>query len=375
MRIRGAKVYTEKHIFEERDIFISGERISYFDDEGFVMEAQGLYAVPGLVDIHLHGAAGRDLCERNREALDMITDYEAGRGVLALCSATAALPKEEIMDVLRFLGEYESSEGAYIAGINLEGPFISPLKTGALDAANVLPFDIRLFDSFQKAAKGKIRLLDLAPECMPDMDDVSKLSEDVHVSLAHTDCGYDAAKKAFQLGADHLTHAFNAMNGIGHRKPGPIMAAAEAGAFAEIIADGVHIHPSVVKLALKILGEDRVVFVSDSMMAAGMPDGEYSLGGKSVLVSGGKAVLKEDPSVIAGSAVDLLECVKRAVAMGIPFETAIRCASENPARSIGLEKDFGTLSPGAYANVLLLDEELNIRGVINRGFMLGEHRI
>ncbi|MBQ2677613.1 MAG: amidohydrolase family protein, partial [Firmicutes bacterium] len=287
----------------------------------------------------------------------------------------AVLPKEELLDVMNFLGEYESRRDAYIAGINLEGPFISPVKTGALDARNVLTFDRKLFGEFQKAAKGKIKLLDLAPECMPDMDDISKLAEDVHISLAHTDCDYGTAKRAFSLGADHLTHAFNAMNGIGHRQPGPVMAAAEAGAFAEIIADGVHIHPSVVKLALKIFGEDRTVFVSDSMMAAGMPDGEYSLGGKDVSVSGGKAVLKEDPSVIAGSAVDLLECVKRAVAMGIPLETAIRCASENPARSIGIEKDFGTLSPGSYANVLLLDEDLEIRAVINRGFMIGENRI
>ncbi len=375
MKITGAKVYTEEHRFEERDIYISGERIALSEDEGPVIDAGGLYAVPGLVDIHLHGAAGHDFCERNKEALGKITTYEAERGVLVLCPATEVLPKEELLDVLSFLGEYGSRRGAYIAGINLEGPFISPVKTGALDARNVLTFDGDLFGEFQKAAKGKIKLLDMAPECMPDMDDISKLAEDVHVSLAHTDCDYDTAKRAFSLGADHLTHAFNAMNGIGHRQPGPVMAAAEAGAFAEIIADGVHIHPSVVKLALKIFGEDRTVFVSDSMMAAGMPDGEYSLGGKDVSVSGGKAVLKEDPSVIAGSAVDLFECVKRAVAMGIPLETAIRCASENPARSIGLEKDFGTLSPGSYANVLLLDEEMNIRAVINRGFMIEKNRI
>ena len=370
MKITGAKVYTEKHIFEERDICISEERIVSSDAGGPIVEAKGLLAIPGLVDIHLHGAAGRDFCEGTKEALDTITAYEAKRGVLALCPATMSLEKDKTKAVLKAIASYGSAKGSCIAGINLEGPFVNPTKTGAQDPKNVIPFDGKLFEEFQEAAGGKIRLLDLAPECMPDMDDISKLSRGVHISLAHTACCYDAAKKAFELGADHLTHAFNAMNGIHHRAPEPIPAAAEAGAYAEIIADGVHLHPSVVSLALMIFGEDKAVFVSDSTMAAGMPDGEYELGGAKVLVRDGRSVLASDPSVIAGSSVDLFECLKRSVKMGIPLETAVRCASENPAISIGIEKDFGTLSEGAFANILLLDDELNIRKIILKGRVL-----
>ena len=370
MKIKGAKVYTEKHIFEEKDIFISGERIVSSDDGGPAVEAAGLLAVPGFVDIHLHGAVGRDFCEGTKEAFDAITAYEAKRGVLTLCPTTLALPKDKTLRVLDSLSSYENETGSGIAGINLEGPFTGAIKTGALDPEYLLPFDGKLFEEFQDAARGKIRLVDIAPECMTDMEDISVYSKVVHISVAHTCCDYDTAKRAFELGADHLTHAFNAMNGIHHRSPGPIPAAAEAGAYAEIIADGVHIHPSVVKLALKIFGEDRTVFVSDSMMAAGMPDGEYELGGQEVTVSGGKAVLSKDASVIAGSAADLYECFRRSLSFGVPLETALRCVCENPARSLGMEKDLGSLSEGSIANILLLDDELNIRTIILRGKIL-----
>ena len=367
MKISGAKVYTEEHVFAEKDIFISGDRIVSSDAGGPVIDAKGLFAVPGLVDIHLHGAAGHDFCEGTREALDAVTEYEASRGVLALCPTTMSLPAEKILPVLKALGSYENDRGSCIAGIDLEGPFLDPAKAGAQDPENVIPFDGRLLSDLQDAAGGKIRIVALAPECMPDMSEISVWSEKLHISLAHTNCDYDTAKKAFGLGADHLTHCFNAMNGIGHRAPGPIPAAMEAGAFAEIIADGVHIHPSVVKLAIRMFGEDRTVFVSDSMMAAGMPDGVYELGGQKVTVSEGRAFLASDPSVIAGGAADLFECFRRAVAMDISLETALRCVCENPAKSIGIEKDFGTLSAGSLANILLLDDELNIREIILKG--------
>ncbi len=369
MKIINADVFSEKHVFEKRDICIEGERIvkePRLGDE--VFDAEGLFAVPGFVDVHLHGALGADFCDGTEDAIERIAVYEASRGVLAICPATMTMEKERIKRALSCLSSYEG-EGASVLGINLEGPFINKDRCGAQDPNFVLPFSDGLFDEFQEAAKGKIKLLDLAPECMDDMEDIGRLSKGVKISLAHTNCSYETAARAFSLGADHLTHSWNAMPGIAHRAPGPVLAAADAGAYAEIIADGVHLHPAVVRLAYKLFGEDKVVLVSDSMSATGMPDGIYELGGQEVLVREGKAVLSNDENVIAGSAADLYTCFKRAVKMGVPLEAAVRSASENPARSIGMEKDYGTLSPGSFANVLLLDRDLNIVKIVNKGFM------
>ena len=369
MKIINADVFTENHVFEKHDICIKKDRIvSSCPNGDEVIDAEGLFAVPGFVDVHLHGALGTDFCDGTKEAIEKIAAYEASRGVLAICPATMTMEKERVKRALSCISSYEG-EGASVLGINLEGPFINKDRCGAQDPKFVLPFCDGLFDEFQEAAKGKIKLLDLAPECMDDMEDIGRLSKAVKISLAHTNCSYETAARAFSLGADHLTHSWNAMPGIAHRAPGPVLVAAEARAYAEIIADGVHLHPAIVRLAYKLFGEDKVVLISDSMSATGMPDGIYELGGQEVLVKGGKAVLSNDENVIAGSAADLYTCFKRAVKMGVPLEAAVRSASENPARSIGMEKDYGTLSPGSFANVLLLDRDLNIVKIVNKGFM------
>ena len=375
MRITGAEVFTENHVFEKRDLCICGERIAESPGDGEVFDASGLLAVPAFVDVHLHGAAGADFCDGSEEDIRKIAAYEASRGVLAVCPTTMTMPKERILKVLSALASYGSGEGASVIGINLEGPFINPRRCGAQDPEWTLPFSGELFEEFQRAAGGKIKLLDLAPECMEDMEDIGRYSGKVHISLAHTDCSYEAAAKAFSLGANHLTHCFNAMPGIGHRAPGPIPAAAEARAYAEIIADGVHLHPAAVRLAYRLFGEDRVVLVSDSMRATGMPEGSYELGGQKVTVRGQRAFLEGDENVIAGSVTDLYGCFRKAVEMGVPLEAAIRSASENPARSIGIESDYGTLREGSFANVLLLDRELNIVKMINKGFMTGANTV
>ena len=370
MKIINAVVYTENHIFEKRDIYIDGERIAaMLSLGGEVFDAEGLYAVPAFVDVHLHGAKGADFSDGTEDAIKKIAAYEASRGVLALCPATVMMEKDRTKEVLSALSSYRCESGAGIIGVNLEGPFISPHRSGALDPDLAVPFSGELFGEFQAAACGMIKLLDLAPECMEEMDDIKKYAGEVNISVAHTNCDYETAAKAFALGANHLTHCFNAMPGIGHRAPGPVLAAAEAGAYAEIIADGIHLHPAVVRMAYKLFGDDKVVLISDSMRATAMPEGVYELGGQEVTVRGGKAVLAKDENVIAGSVTDLYSCFKKAVEMGVPLESAVRSASENPAKSIGAGKDYGTLSPGSYANILLLDRDLNIIKIINKGFM------
>ena len=186
--------------------------------------------------------------------------------------------------------------------------------------------------------------------------------------LAHTCTDYDTAVQAFEAGATHMTHLYNAMPGITHRAPGPIIAAMERGAEVELITDNVHIHPAVVRFTFKAFGDDHVILVADSMMACGLPDGQYSLGGQAVTVEGPRATLTEQPGTIAGSATCLYDCMKRAVLeMGVPLESAVRAASENPAKSIGVDNDYGSIAAGRYGNIILADQELNLKAVIQKG--------
>ena len=182
------------------------------------------------------------------------------------------------------------------------------------------------------------------------------------------DMDYDTALRAFEAGARQLTHTYNAMPQMAHRQPGPIPAGAECGADAELIADGVHVHPAMVRLLFRLYGREHIILISDSLCACGLPEGEYGLGGLAVTVRGKRAVLTEHPDTIAGSVTCLYDCMKEAVLrMGIPLEDAVCAASENPARAIGVLGDYGRLVPGAYANVILADRELNIRAIFQKG--------
>ena len=190
----------------------------------------------------------------------------------------------------------------------------------------------------------------------------------VRISIAHTAADYDTALQAFSLGANQLTHTYNAMPSMVHRQPGPIPAAAEYGADAELIADGVHVHPAMVRLLFRVFGSGHIILISDSMRACGLPDGEYTLGGQAVTVRGKRAVLTQQPDTIAGSVTCLYDCMREAVQhMDIALEDAVRAASENPARALGVQTDYGSLAPGAYANVILADEALEIKAVYLRG--------
>ena len=226
-----------------------------------------------------------------------------------------------------------------------------------------------MFRRVQEKAGGLFKLCDLAPELPGSMETIDELAGEVRISIAYTTADYDTACEAFKHGARQVTHLYNAMPPFSHRAPGVIGAAFDNDNVAvELIADGVHVHPSVVRATFRLF-ENRVILISDSMMATGLDDGEYSLGGQAVTVRGNLATLHD--GTIAGSATNLMDCVRSAVKMGVPLGQAIRSASTNPARAIGIEHDYGSLEPGKLANVLLLDEELNIHTILLRGRMLG----
>ena len=374
MIIKNAKIYTPRHTFEEGNLFIRDGRIVPFvqPEEGEeVVDAAGAYALPGLVDIHFHGAMGKDFCDGTEEAIQTLADFEASKGVLAICPATMTYPEEFLNHVMDAAAAHKNGKGADLVGINMEGPFISPKKVGAQNPEYVQGADAGMFRRLQKRAGGLIKLVDVAPEEPGNLDFIKECHNEVRISIAHTCTDYDTAVQAFEAGATHMTHLYNAMPGITHREPGPIIAALERGAEVELITDHVHIHPAMVRFTFNTFGDDHVILIADSMMACGLPDGQYSLGGQAVTVCGPRAALTEQPGTIAGSATCLYDCMKRAVLeMGVPLESAVRAASENPAKSIGIDNDYGSLSAGRYGNVILADEALNIKAVIQKGIRI-----
>lgn len=282
MIIKNAKVYTKDNIFQEGNISVQDGVFSESSDGGETIDANGCYAIPGLIDLHFHGCGGYDLCDGTTEAIAKIAEQEAYEGTTSICPATMTLPYEELLDILRTAAAYrkdcmenpQSKKGADLIGINMEGPFISTAKKGAQDPKHILPCDVKIAENFIKASDGLVKFIGIAPEDNPDfVSFISQLKDQVHLSLAHTNADYDTAMAAFHAGADHAVHLYNAMPAFTHRAPGVIGAVSDnPHVHAEMICDGIHIHPSMVRATFKMLGADRIIFISDSMRATGMPN-------------------------------------------------------------------------------------------------------
>ena len=281
------------------------------------------------------------------------------------------IPEEILNKVMDAAAAHKNGKGADLVGINMEGPFISPSKVGAQNPDYVRNPSAEEFRRLQEAAGGLFKLVDIAPEEPGAEEFIREMANEVRISLAHTCTDYDTAVRAFELGARQLTHLYNAMDPMHHRKPGPIPAAVEHGEVtAEIIADGVHIHPAMVRLAFQLFGDDRMILISDTLRAAGLEDGTYDLGGQDVTVRGPVATI--DNGALAGSVSDLMRCLTVAVRdMGIPLASAVKAASANPARALGLDAERGAIEPGKVADAVLLDKEtLDVKAVVLRGELL-----
>lgn len=358
--------------FVRKDVGVAVERFGA-PSEGEELDAAGCYVIPGLVDIHFHGSAGGDMSDGDLGGLHRMGAYEASRGITAMCPATMTLSEAQLTQAAKAASEYvPAADEADLVGINMEGPFISPSKVGAQNPQHVRNAAVDEFERLQKASGGLIKLVDIAPE-EPGADGfIRALSKDVRISVAHTCTDYDTACRAFDAGASHITHLYNAMDPMHHRNPGPIPAGAERDhVMAEVIADGIHIHPAMVRLAFNIFGDDRMVLVSDTLRAAGMGDGVYDLGGQDVTVKGYEARI--DNGALAGSVSDLMRCLYVAVKdMGIPLESAVKAASANPARAIGVDGDYGSIAEGKVADAVLLEKDtLRVKAVVLRGRLIG----
>lgn len=369
--LEGGLVFTEECRFERVGVsFGGGDILSVGGDAdgGEVIDCSGCYVLPGLTDVHMHGCAGHDLSDDEDGALAAMAAFEYAHGVTSFCPAVMTLPDEEITDILRRTAAYVSGDtGAHtaaIAGIHLEGPFVSEKKCGAQNREYIAKPSAAKLRKWQQAAGGLIKLVTIAPETEGAIDCIRECAGEFRFSLGHTACGYDTAAAAFAAGADRVTHLFNAMPAFHHRDTGLIGAAFDReNCFAELICDGIHVSAPAVRAAFRLFGDDRIVLISDSMEAAGMPDGEYSLGGQIVIKRGKRAELGD--GTIAGSVSTLYDCLLKAVGFGIPLESAVRAATRNPCLSAGLFGRYGSIAPGKAARFLILRQsDLSIKAVI-----------
>lgn len=335
-------------------------------EEDLAVDCAGSYTVvPGFVDVHIHGCAGADTCDATREALEAMAAFLLAHGVTSFCPTTMTTSRETIQAALlaaKDMMDHPMEGGARVVGVNMEGPFIAKERKGAQKEEDILPPDFPLFQQFYEESGGIVRLVDVAPEQPGGLDFVEKASQLCTVSIAHTTADYDQAKAAFDKGVTHATHLFNAMSGLHHRKPGVVGAVFDDSRVrGELICDGFHIHPAVLRAAFRLLG-DRALIVSDSMRANGMPEGEaFDLGGQMVTVHQGKALLPD--GTIAGSVTNLHQEIKNLVSFGVPFEQAVKAATLLPARAIGLDGEIGSIAPGKRADLVVLDENLDIAAV------------
>lgn len=367
MIIKNGLVFHESGKFEKRDLYVEGDKIAR-TAQGETIDATGLYVIPGLTDLHFHGCVGYDFCDGTVEAINNMAEYELSQGITTICPASMTFSEERLNKIFAAAKKYKGETGAELVGINMEGPFISMEKKGAQNPEFIHKPDADMFYRLQEAAGGLVKLVDIAPEVDGAMECIEEINKDVRVSVAHTAADYDVAKKAFEKGARQVTHLYNGMNPFHHREPGVVGAACDnENVMVELIVDGIHSHPATVRTTFKMFGDDRIILISDSMMACGLEDGQYTLGGLDVTVRGNKATLTKEGN-IAGSVTNLMNCVRCAVKkMDIPFESAIKCAAVNPAKAIGIYDRFGSLDTGKRANIVLLDKDLEVKYVIKDG--------
>lgn len=373
MKIINGLVFHEKEGFKKETLYTEGDSISLSTSEDTILDAEGCYVIPGLIDIHFHGCAGHDFSDASLAGLSAIAAYQLSQGITSICPASMTLSPDmlrSICECAQYFSKKNPAGVSRMVGVNLEGPFISNAKRGAQNPDFIQSADVSLLKELQEYAGGLIKLITLAPETKNALSFIRQVKnsdlKDISISIGHTESDYDTAKKAFDCGADHVTHLFNAMPGFTHRAPGVIGAAFDSpGCFVEIICDGVHVAPTVIRAAFAMFGKERIVLISDSMRATGLSDGRYTLGGLNVQVNGRRATLAD--GTLAGSVTNLFDCMRCAVSMGIPLEDAVRCATINPARSIGIDERYGSLTPGKAADFLLLDKSLNLIGIYKDG--------
>ena len=367
MLFKNAYIFTEEGVFTHGSFRVEDGKFTEVlstvpEEEGVDLEAQ--YVIPGLIDVHNHGNSGADFSDGDYEGLVKMARYLAKSGVTSFAPASMTLPYEVLEKAFATavrITEEQPAGCARLMGIQMEGPFFSEKKKGAQNGAYLKAPDFTAFKKLYDGCNGLIRIADVAPELPGAVEFTRDASKLCTVSIAHTDASYEEADAVLEAGASHLTHLYNAMPPIHHRKPGVIGAGSEReNVIAELICDGEHVHPSSVRMAFKLF-PGRICLVSDALRCCGMPNGQYELGGQEVFLEGNVARLAD--GTIAGSVTNLYDCMRKAVEFGISKEQAILSSTIIPARQLGREGEIGSIAPGKLADFVICGEDLVKRAV------------
>ncbi len=385
------RAFTPAEEIADAVILLDGEKIAAIGPRHSVSvpgdarccEAPGLTVVPGFIDLHIHGAGGRDVMEGTREALEIIAATAASRGTTSLIATTVTASEECTLHAAAAISSWIRSRPpagsavaagaptaeirAEILGIHFEGPFISAARRGVHPLEWIALPSIPLLRDLLAAAQGTARILTLAPELPGALNLVhAARNAGLIVSLGHTDATYAQAMAAIDLGARHATHVFNAMRPFAHRETGVLGAALTSPLVAcELIADGVHVDAAAIRLLIAAKGPGGIILVSDATSATGMPDGRYALGSFEVNVVGG--ISRDSAGKLAGSTLTLDRALRNLYALGVPLPEVLAMLTTNPARALGLGGRKGALVPGADADLVFLDNRLEVAGVMTRG--------
>lgn len=367
MIFKSCTFYNEFFEKEFGDIEIENGIIKQIGILGDGRDMSGLTLIPGFVDIHIHGCGGGDASDASVESLDKMTAELAKHGVTSFCPTTMTLSADKLKSIVSVIADYKS-KGAKIAGINLEGPFIAMSKKGAQNGNYVREGTISEFDELSAASGDKIKLITIAPEAFESDDFIKAVSSKCTISIGHSAADAKACQKTVDLGITHATHLYNAMTPMTHREAGIVGTVLDNNKVTcELICDGGHICPVVLRNTFKILGEDRAVVVSDSMRGAGLGEGEFELGGQQVFVKpdGKYAVLAD--GTIAASITNIHREFKNLITFGIDFKTALKACTINPARVIKEDSHIGSIAVGKCADLVFLDENLDVKEVYING--------
>ena len=340
-------------------------------EEYEVIDAEGNLVAPGLVDIHIHGYLGEDASDGSAAGLKKMAAGIAKNGVTSWCPTTMTIAKDEIVkafDTAREVKAEETCYGAKILGVNCEGPFINPSKKGAQPGEYILPPD----GDFIVANADILKLFTVAPEMEGAKECIRQVSEDGRVlaSMGHTGASFEEACAGIAAGVRHTTHLFNAMTALQHRNPGVVGAAlSDERVSCELIADTFHVNPGLYKLVAKAKG-DKLCLITDCMRAGGMEDGDYTLGGQHVIKTGIQCLLED--GTIAGSVLKLNEAVRNLKAhTDLSLPEVFACASLNPAKAIGEAENIGSLAVGKCADIIICDDEIQVKTTIINGEVFG----
>lgn len=370
--IRNARLILEKEI-RAGNLWIKGHRLTKVILSGSnrvvatrveELDCAGMFVAPGFIDLHVHGGGGADFMTASPQAFETVFSFHVRHGTTALLATLLPAPLDVIKQALCAAAEHRAP---YLLGVYLEGPFISKAKKGAFDPQWITAPTLTALETLFKDDASMVRIVTFAPE----ISSVQKLLKRVLAlgaipAIGHTNATYEQAKAAVRLGARHFTHLGNAMRGFHHREPGVVGAALDSDAYVELICDGVHLHPAFVRLVVRVKGYDSICLVTDAISAAGLPDGQYSLGGLPVLVRDGVARLSD--GTLAGSTLTLDRAVKNFLEFtGCSLPEAVRCATLNPARLLGIDGRKGSLEVGKDADLVIFDENFTVHYTILGG--------